>query len=279
MKYCYLNGHILEESEARVGVLDIGLLRGFGIYEAMAVVHDTVFRWEEHVSRFRKSADFLRITLPVSDAELKQIIFDLIEKNGLTGERVNVKCILTGGNAIGGIDYDGSAPTFYIFLEEWKALDPSYYAQGASLIVHEHLRQYPQYKTTNYITAARLQKDMKAAGALEILYTWKDSVLECATSNLFIVKDDTLITAKNDILAGVTRNVVIELARANGITVMERAYTQSELFSADECFLTSSFKDVVPVVKVGDAVITSGLVGETTKKIAGLFEDYFNAYT
>ncbi len=277
MQYCYLNGHIVPESEANVGVLDIGLLRGFGIYEAMAVVHDTIFRFEEHVARFRKSADFLRITLPVNDTELKQIIFDLVEKNGLVHNRVNVKCILTGGHAIGGIDYDGSKPTFYIFLEEWRALDPSYYTNGASLIVEEHLRQYPQYKTTNYTTAARLQKDMKDAGALEILYTWKDSVLECATSNLFIVKDGMLITAKDDILAGVTRNVVIELARKNNLTVDERVYSLTELFSADECFLTSSFKDVVPVVKVGDTTIKHGLVGETTKKIMRFFADSLQA--
>ena len=273
MQYCYLNGHIVPEEEAKVGIVDIGLLRGFGIYEAMALLNRTIFRWEDHIARFKKSADFLRIQIPQRDEQIKQIIFDLIEKNGLTNNRVNVKCILTGGNAIGGIDFDSSRPTFYIFLEEWKALDSKYYLDGASVITHEHLRQYPQYKTTNYITTTLLQKDMRAAGALEILYTWENNVLECATSNFFMVKNGTLVTAKDNILAGVTRNVVIELARSNGTPVDERAYSLNELFSADESFLTSSFKDVVPIIKVGDKMIGSGTVGETTKKIARLFKE------
>lgn len=276
MRYCYLNGNILSENEARVGILDIGLLRGFGIYEAMAVVSGSIFRFDDHVDRFRKSAGFLKINVPSSNDEIKRVIFSLIEKNDLVEKRVNVKCILTGGKAIGGIDFDHTSPTFYIFLEEWKALDSVRHSAGARVIVHEHLRQYPQYKTTNYITAVRLQNDMNSAGALEILYTWKHNVLECATSNFFMVKDRMLVTAKDDILTGVTRNVVIELARKNGLKVEEREYTLDELFSADECFLTSSFKDVVPVVKVGNNTIGTGLVGETTTKITGLFDDYLS---
>jgi branched-subunit amino acid aminotransferase/4-amino-4-deoxychorismate lyase len=119
---------------------------------------------------------------------------------------------------------------------------------------------------------------MKDADALEILYTWEDTVLECATSNFFIVKDDVLVTAEDSILAGVTRNVVIELAKKSGLAVEERAYSLDELFSADECFLTSSFKDIVPVVKAGKTMIAKGLVGKTTKKITRLFDDYLQTY-
>ncbi|MBI4086978.1 aminotransferase class IV [Candidatus Kaiserbacteria bacterium] len=281
MRYCYLNGRILPEDEAKVSVLDIGLLRGYGIYEAMALVNSTIFRWEDHIARFKKSADFLRITIPHTDKEIRDIIFDLVEKNisdrmpdGGEMPRLNVKCIITGGQALGGIDFDPETPTFYIFLEEWKPLEPTYYTDGARVIVHEHLRQYPEYKTTNYITTALLQKPMKEAGTLEILYTWNGNVLECATSNFFMVKDGTLVTAADNILKGVTRNVVIELARAAGLTVDERAYTLDELLRADEAFLTSSFKDVVPVVQVGDNTIADGLVGATTKKVIGMFADY-----
>jgi branched-subunit amino acid aminotransferase/4-amino-4-deoxychorismate lyase len=286
MRYCFLNGAILPEDEAKVGILDIGLLRGVGIYEAMALVNGKIFRFEDHVARFRKTADFLHVTVPLDDPAIKKVIFDLVQKNakgniesGTPAPRMNIKFILTGGTAEGGIGYGANPPTFYVFLEAWKALDEKYYTYGVRIILHEHLRQYCEYKTTNYITAARLQKDMREAGALEILYTWQGTVLECATSNLFIVKDGALVTAKDNILAGVTRNVVIELAQKNGIKVEERAYSLNELFSADECFLTSSFKDVVPVVAVGDHMlddhmISEGDVGETTKKITRLFGEY-----
>ena len=278
MNYCYLNGYILQEDKAKVGILDIGLLRGFGIYEAMTVVHDKIFRAEDHIGRFRKSADFLKMQVPLSNHELEQTIFALMEKNGLKDARINVKCILTGGNALGGIDYNGAQPTFYIFLEEWKPIDPKYYAQGASVIVREHLRQYPEYKTTNYLTTTLLQKEMRQADALEILYVWKNNVLECATSNFFMVKDGILVTAQDNILAGVTRNVVLELARAHGVPVEEREYTLDELCTADEAFLTSSFKDIVPVVKVGGTTIADGLVGGTTKTITRLFAEYLRAF-
>ncbi len=275
MRYCALNGEILPEADAKVGIMDIGLLRGFGAYEAMAAQNGVIFRWEDHITRFRKTAEFLGVPLPLNDKEIKQAIRNLIEKNDLAQSRANVKCILTGGTAIGGIEPDPRAPTFYIFTEEWQPLAEAYYAKGAKVITHEHLRHYPQYKTTNYITAARLQKEMRAAGALEILYTWQERALECATSNFFIVKDDALITAKDDVLHGVTRNVVLELARENGIAAEERAYTLAELHAADEAFLTSSFKDVVPVVVVDERAIGAGAVGETTKEVMRLFAEYF----
>lgn len=281
MEYCYLNGAIMPEAEARVGILNIGLLRGLGIYEAMALVNGKIFRFADHIARFRKTADFLHVTVPLDDREIQKVIFDLIKKN-TDGEkptpRLNIKFILTGGNAIGGIGFDPSSPTFYVFLEEWQALDLSRYTDGAGVIVREHLRQYPEYKTTNYITAALLQNDMRQAGALEILYTWKHTVLECATSNFFMMKDGTLVTAKDNILKGVTRNVVIELARKSGLTVDERAYSLDELLYADEAFLTSSFKDIVPIVRVDKTPIGTGLPGDITKNIARIFEEYLRAY-
>lgn len=281
MHYCYLNGRILPENEARVSILDIGLLRGYGIYEAMALIHGKIFRWEDHAARFRKSADFLHITVPLSDAEIENVVLELVEKNipdRKPAPRMNVKFILTGGTAIGGIEFDPAFPTFYIFLEEWKPFDPNYYSGGAKVITYEHLRQNPEYKTTNYITTALLQKPMRDAGALEIVYTWQNKVLECATSNLFIVKDGTLVTAKDDILKGVTRNVTIELAKTHGIPVEERQYSTEEMLSADECFLTSSFKDIVPVTAVDDKHISTGRPGEVTQKVTRLFKDYLAAY-
>lgn len=276
MKYCYLNGHIMPESEAKVGILDIGLLRGFGIYEALTTINGKVFMCEDHLARFRKSAEFLNIKVPVSDDEIKRVMDELIAKNGFA--RTNIKFILTGGEAIGGIDYNRDTPTFYIFVEEWKPIDEKNYTHGASVLLHEHLREYPQYKTINYITAVPLQKKMKDAGALETLYTWRRQILECATSNFFIVADNRLLTPKDDILYGITRKVTIDLAREYGIEVEECNVSLEEVYGADECFITSSFKDVVPVVKVGDKGIGDGKVGEMTKRIMSLFDEFTKNY-
>ncbi len=119
--FCYLNGKILPEEEAKVGIFDIGLLRGYGIYEAMSAIDGRLFMLPDHLTRFRKSAELLEITIPATDDEITKIIHELLEKNDFNrvGRRANVKFILTGGDAIGGIDFDRSRATFYIFLWEW----------------------------------------------------------------------------------------------------------------------------------------------------------------
>jgi branched-subunit amino acid aminotransferase/4-amino-4-deoxychorismate lyase len=278
MNCCYFNGQILPINEAKVGILDIGLLRGYGIYEAMTVFNGKIFMFSDHMSRFKKSVKFLNIKVSKSDKRIQNIILEIAEKNNLGGKRYNIKFILTGGEAIGGIDFNPEKPTFYIFVEEWQSLDSRVYSEGTELITHEHLRQYPEYKTTNYITATLLQKEMKSKGAIEILYTWQNKVLECATSNFFIVKDGKLITAKENVLHGITRKAVIDLANRNNLLIEEREVSVGDMKFADECFLTSSFKDVVPVVKVGDFTISKGVVGEVTKKVMKLFEDYTKEY-
>ncbi len=276
MRYCYLNGDIIPESEAKVSIFDIGMLRGFGIYEALTTLNGKVFMCDDHLARFRRSAQFLDIPVPVSDEEIVRIMYELVEKNGFV--RTNIKFILTGGEAIGGIDYDRSTPTFYIFTEEWKPIDEKYYTHGASVLLKEHLREYPEYKTINYISAVPLQKKMKEAHALETLYTWRRQILECATSNFFVVAGGKILTPKDSILYGVTRKVVIDLARAQGLEVLECNVSLEELYDADECFISSSFKDVVPVVKVGDTVIGTGNVGPVTKQVMELFENNSRKY-
>lgn len=274
--FCYLNGKIMSAAQAKISILDIGVLRGFGIYEAMTTHNKKPFMLEDHLERFRKSADFAGLKVPITDEEIKEAMATLIKRNGYV--ETNIKFILTGGTALGGIEYDPDFPTFFILAEEFSALPESFLTEGASVITAEHLRQFPKYKTTNYINAVMLQKKRSEAGALEILYHFDGKVLECATSNFAIVKNGKIITAKDNILHGITRKVTLDLARKNGIPVEEREYTLQELFDADEAFLTASFKEVVPVVKVDDKTIGNGKVGPITKKLVALFTDFAKKY-
>ena len=139
--------------------------------------------------------------------------------------------------------------------------------------MREHGRQFMSYKTTNYIQAVLLQKERKEAGALEILYSFGGRVLECSTSNFFIVKNGRLITPKDDILLGITRKVTIDLARPS-IKIEERPLGIEETFAADEAFLTSSFKEIVPVVAIDGKKIGGGKVGPITKKLMGSFHRF-----
>lgn len=269
--FCYLNGKILPVAEAKVGVYDIGLLRGFGIYEALMTYGKKPFKLSDHLARFRRSAAFLGVEILASDEEVTGALLELIEKNGY--EESIVRMLLTGGPAFAGIEFAPKTPTFYILVEKFKPLSAELYEKGCSVTVYEHLRQFPEYKTTNYIQAVLLQKARKEAGALEILYTWQGRVLEFATSNLFIVKNGTIITPSKDILPGITRKVTLELARA-AFPVEERDVPVEEVCAADEAFLTSSFKDIVPVVKAGEHAIAHGAPGPVTKKMMELFRAY-----
>jgi branched-chain amino acid aminotransferase len=137
------------------------------------------------------------------------------------------------------------------------------------------MRELPEYKTTNYIRAVNLQNWRKEEGAIEILYTYDNEILECATSNIFIVKDKILITPNENILKGVTRKVVLELAEGKYKTE-ERPIYEEELKNADEIFITSSFKDIVPIVKIDDFKIANGQVGPITKELIKEFAKVIN---
>jgi branched-subunit amino acid aminotransferase/4-amino-4-deoxychorismate lyase len=131
----------------------------------------------------------------------------------------------------------------------------------------------PEIKTTNYIRAVNLQSLMKEQGALEILYTHDDEVLECATSNFFLVKDNVLITPAEGVLEGITRKIVLELAEGD-YKIERRKVAKADLGLADEIFITSSFKDIVPIVKIDDFAIGDGKVGPVTRDLMDKFAKY-----
>jgi len=269
--YCCLNGKILPVRDAMVNVYDIGLLRGYGIYEGITTYHGKPFRLADHLARFHLSARALDLVVPFSDTEIEKQLMSLGEKNGFG--RTNFRIILTGGNTLSGIEYDSARPTFYILAEEYKSLPDKLYTSGASLITHEHQRALPQYKTINYITAVQVQKERKAKGAIEVLYVADGKVLEAATSNIFIVKDGVVITPKNNVLAGITRKVAMELAQKK-YKVVEKEVAVVELFSADEVFLTASYKEIVPIVAIDTKKIADAKVGGVTQVLMKDFQEY-----
>lgn len=269
---CYLNGRIVPVAEAKVSVYDIGLLRGFGIYEALRTFNRKPFMLADHLLRFHRSTAAMRMKIPLSDEKIAHVIDELIARNIPAGKEAKVKFILTGGAAVDDIEFDPNAPTFYILVEELKEISPEVLQKGCRLLVHEHQRIFAEFKTTHYISAVLLQEERKRAGALEILYTYQGKVLECAASNFFIVEKGKIITARDNILEGITRKVVIELAKKE-FPLDERDILVEEMYEADEAFLTSSFKDIVPVVQVGDRTIGSGSPGPVTKRMMELFHE------
>lgn len=274
-QYCFLNGKVLGAEEAKVSLSDIGLLRGYGIYDGLAVLNGKVFRFVDHWNRFLSGAHILNLNVPITEEKAQKIIEELAQKNGFM-DRANVRMILTGGETLGGIEYDFAKPTFYILVEKWESLPKDFYENGAKLITYRHMRELAEYKTTNYIRATNLQNWRKVEKAVEILFVYDGEVLECATSNVFVVKNKTLITPIENVLKGITRKVVLELANELNVKIEERPIKEEELKTAHEVFITSSFKDIVPIVKIDDFEVGDGEVGPITKDLMAKFKAYIS---
>lgn len=266
MKYCYLNGKILPLANARLPLDDLGVLRGYGVFDFLRTYNGKPFLLDEHLKRLKNSAREIGLTLPISIAKLKTIIADLLKKNGHSDSYIRI--VVTGGQTDDGIT--PSSPTLFILIEELRPLPESLYQKGVKLMTHEYLRDVPRAKTTNYIVAVKLQKQKKREGAFEILYVAEGKIFECATSNFFIFRGPTLVTPKRNVLIGTTRNFVIAFAKKH-FTVEERDMLLSELETANEAFITATNKEILPVVKIDNRTIGTGRVGKNTKYLLSAF--------
>ena len=274
-KYCYFNGKITTIDKIKISPYDIGLLRGYGVFDVMKTVGENPFLLGGHWKRFQNSAKELGLKIPISKKKYQEIIKKLIKKNG--HKKSTIRTVLTGGVSSDAFSFERKE-TFFILIEKFKLLPSNVYKKGTNIITSEYQRDLPHAKISNYIIAIKNQKLKKQKKALEIIYTQKNRASEATTSNFFIVKNEKLITAKKDILHGITRNLVIELARENGFKVQERDIKINELFSADEIFLTASNKDIVPAVSVDGKKIGKGKVGNVTKELMKLFKDFEKLY-
>lgn len=270
---CYINGRVKPVRDASLGVHDIGVLRGYGLVESFSTVNRKPFMIAEHLDRLRRGAQELDLMISVSNQHIQDTIHELIGHNIPEGREGSVRIVLTGGDALGSLDYRRNTPTFYILVEEYIPLSSRYLTHGASLMTCEYKRADPLWRGIGSLHAVRWQRERLKRGALDILYIFNGGVYEAATSNFFIVRRSTIITPKDDILHGITRRMVIDFAR-KGYTVEERSVTWWETLEADEAFITSSHFGVVPIVKIDDHIIASGVVGETTRRIMDHYQEY-----
>jgi D-alanine transaminase/branched-chain amino acid aminotransferase len=266
----YLNGKVVRTDAPQLFLDDIGLLRGFASFDFFRIYNSVPLDLNDHYKRFLNSSKMLGLKVPVSQRELEEILATLLKKNKISYAHVRV--ILTGGKTKEGLL--PTTPNFFVLLEPMHDLPVTLYAKGGTLLTFEHLRPFAEAKTTNYQQAVVLQPLKKKAGAVEILYTYKGNVLEATTSNVCMVRGKTVVTPKADILAGITRKVVLELAKKAGYKVVERDIKVKELLAADEVFLTATNKKVLPIVRIDKVVIGNGKVGPVSRELNELYAEH-----
>jgi branched-subunit amino acid aminotransferase/4-amino-4-deoxychorismate lyase len=269
----FVDGKILRGNDSCIPVDDLGLQRGYAVFDYARVCNGKIFHFGDHLSRLRRSAAGLQLALRYSDEEIHDAAMQLISMTGLKSP--GLRFILTGGPAHAPTLLE--KPRFIMVAEELPQYPNEIYTAGAKLATYEFRRDLPDVKTTNYMNAFRLMPFKQQRMAFDILYCWNGKVLECPRDNFFILHGDTLITAEAEVLHGITRRVVIDLA-GNDFDIDTRDVAVNELDAADEAFMTSTTKQVVPVVQIDEWRLSGGAVGERTKRIMALFRNYVDNY-
>ncbi len=274
----FLSGSIVPEEQAHVSVFDHGLLYGDGVFEGIRVYAGRVFLLEEHIERLYESALAIRLVIPMSPQQMSDAVNQTVAANGITNGYVRL--VITRGSGTLGLDIRRTADPRVIIIADTISLYPEeYYRDGLRLITASTIRNHaaalsPRIKSLNYLNNILAKIEGTDAGCVEaLMLNHKGEVAECTGDNLFIVRRGELITPPPDagILAGITRNAVMKLAAADGIPVAERTLTRHDIFIADECFLTGTAAEVIPVTSLDGRTIGTGKPGPVTERLLVLF--------
>ena len=269
----FLNGQFMPLAEAMVPVEDRGYQFGDGVYEVIRTYHGVPFQSEAHLTRLERSARAIGLALPYRTAEWQGYVAEGIRLAGYTESKVYIQ--LTRGVAPRDHPFPvGTPPTAVMTIRQMRSLDPILCATGVSVITVEDLRWGRcDVKSVNLLPNVMARQQAKEAGAFEAIFVRGGEVTEGAVSNMMLVRAGVLVTAPADqrILSGVTRAVVLDLARKEGVPVEERAIRVEELRGADEIFLTGTTVEILPVIGVDGAAVRTGKPGELTRLLSHRF--------
>jgi branched-chain amino acid aminotransferase len=274
----YISGKLVDKDQATVSVFDHGLLYGDGVFEGIRVYSGKVFLLGEHIDRLYESALAIRLEIPMTRTDLTAAVNSTVAANGLSDGYVRL--VVTRGAGTLGLDPRKTANPQIIIIADTIALYPSEtYQQGLKLITASTLRNHPQalsarIKSLNYLNNILAKIEGTDGGCVEaLMLNHKGEVAECTGDNIFIVSKGSLKTPPVDagILEGITRNAVIRLAREAKIPVSETTLLRHDIYIADECFLTGTAAEVVPVTSLDGRTIGAGKPGPITRDLLERF--------
>jgi branched-chain amino acid aminotransferase len=270
MQYYYINGKIIEAQNANIHISDLAFLRAYGAFDFFRVLSGKPVFLDDHISRFINSGKLLDLEISFSKEKLKEHIQNLLTANKLSS--ASVQMFLTGGYSKDG--FTPTTPNLILLEDELSVYDPKLYSKGINLIKSKYQREIPEAKTTNYLNAIRMLKEMKKKDALDILYYNDKFITETARSNFFIIgHDDVIHTSKDKVLKGITRQKVIQLAK-NHYKVKEENIRMEDLKKAKEAFITSTTKEIMPVINIENHIVGKGAPGTITKHLMDLFKEF-----
>jgi branched-chain amino acid aminotransferase len=278
--WIYLNNRFVKEAEALVSVFDHGFLYGDGIYETIRSYGNRIFMRDQHLARLRRSANAIGLTIP--DLDWPALLHEAMDRNEVGNDRADAYMRITISRGVGDIGLDPAlcpTPTIVIITKPLRPPSPQLYQDGVSLITARTKRNLPsaldpQIKATNFLNNILAKREAIAAGAFDsLLLNWESHITECTVSNVFFVKTGQLRTPSLDcgILDGITRTIILTLAREEQIPIKEGRFGIDALRQADECFLSNTTMEIMPVTILDRQPIGLGRPGPLTQRLHQLF--------
>jgi len=277
----YIDGKFFPQSKANVSVYDHGFLYGDGVFEGIRIYNDNIFMLDEHINRLYDSAKAIKLIIPLSKVELRNAVTQTHKVNGLKDGYIRL--IVTRGVGDLGID-PGKCPkpSIIIIVNKITLYPGELYKKGMEIITASTQRTpvsalNPQIKSMNYLNNILAKIEAVNAGANEaLMLNSSGNVVECSGDNIFIYRNGTLITPPTSIgaLDGITRGIVIKIAKQEGLKVEELIFSRYEVYTSDECFLSGTAAEIIPVIKVDGREIGNGKPGKITALLINKFKKF-----
>ncbi len=267
----FLDGKIVDEKDAKISVFDHGLLYGDGVFEGIRSYDCLIFKLEEHIERLFRSAESISLQISMSKEEIQQAIIDTLKANGIRDGYIRL--VVTRGVGDLGLDPQKcEKPSMFIIADRIALYPEEFYIKGLKIIIAKTKRNSvkslpPKVKSLNYLNNILARMEATQAGVVEALMLNEEGYLaECTGDNVFIVKDNKLVTpaVEAGALEGITREIVMGIARDKGIQTEEKFIWTEELFKADEVFLTGTAAEIIPVTEIDGKIVGSGSAGKLT---------------
>ena len=274
----YVDGKYCDEKNAKISVFDHGLLYGDGIFEGIRAYNGRVFQLKEHIDRLFYSAKAILLDIPMSHGEMMKAVVETCRQNGIRDGYIRL--LVTRGIGTLGLNPNRCKdPSIIIIADTIQLYAPELYEKGMEIITvpttrNLHSALNPAIKSLNYLNNILAKMEANIAGCEEaVMLNAEGFVSECTGDNIFIVKAGRVLTPplSAGALHGITRGVVMELAREEGVSVAEPNLTRYDLFNADECFLTGTGAELIPIVKIDGRVIGTGRPGPLTGKLVNKY--------
>ncbi|MGC9453429.1 MAG: branched-chain-amino-acid transaminase [Phycisphaerae bacterium] len=280
----WLNGELVDREDAKISVFDHGLLYGDGVFEGVRIYGGRIFQAKAHVDRLFESASRIRLEIPYGKQQIIDAMYAACEANDVTDGYIR-PVVTRGPGTLGLNPFKCSDPVVFVIADDISLYPREMYENGLAVIIARTIRTParaadPAVKSLNYLNNIYAKIEAIDAGVMEAIMLNVDGyVAEATGDNIYIVEDGNVVTPppQAGILMGITRAVVKRLCDGNGVEFIERNLKPEELYDAEECFLTGTAAEVIPVTKIDETTIGDGTPGPVTKKLLGAFHEFIRS--